>query len=160
MHESTFDFVRRYVNRHKLAGARVLEVGSYNVNGGVRELFTGEYIGVDIEAGPGVDEVVSAHELDARFEPGSFELVVCLEMLEHDEAPWLTMVQLGRMVAPGGHLLVSARGNGFPLHNPPDRWRFMKDGFRTLLDLTGLKIRHMTGDPQVSGFFGICVKEA
>jgi hypothetical protein len=40
----------------------VLEIGSRNVNGSVRDLFTGAtlYHGIDIAAGAGVDEVTAA----------------------------------------------------------------------------------------------------
>lgn len=165
MHDSTRLFVQRYVRRHQLAGGNVLEVGSLNVNGTVRGLFAGgSYLGVDIVDGPGVDRVVNAHQLVDELGPsdpgGGFDLVLCLEMLEHDDAPWLTMAQLGACVRPGGHLLVSARGNGFPEHNRPDRWRFMRDGFEQLLRATGLTVGRVTADPAVAGWFGVCTKAA
>lgn len=157
MHESVLDFVKRST-RKLPAGARVLDVGALDINGSAREVITdaAEYIGVDLDPGPGVDLVLDAHRLDEELEPGSFDIVLCLEMLEHDDAPWLTAAQLARMVRPGGLVLITARGNGFPEHNPPDRFRFMKDGFRALLEQGGLHVRRITGDPQVSGWFANC----
>jgi len=40
-------------NRHLVAGAKVLEIGSYDVNGTVRALFSsaGAYTGVDLDHG-------------------------------------------------------------------------------------------------------------
>ena len=143
MHESVLDFVKRST-RKLPAGARVLDVGALDINGSAREVLTdvAEYIGVDL-LGP--------------WDPdGGFDIVLCLEMLEHDDAPWLTAAQLAAVVRPGGLVLITARGNGFPEHNPPDRFRFMKDGFRALLEQGGLHVRRITGDPQVSGWFANC----
>ena len=44
------------------APTRVIELGSLNVNGGLRHLFPPEcdYIGVDLQPGPGVDVVADA----------------------------------------------------------------------------------------------------
>ena len=60
----------------------VLECGSYNVNGSVRDLFTArEYVGLDWRPGPGVDVVSLVHE----YQPGRmFDTVISTEMLEHD----------------------------------------------------------------------------
>lgn len=157
MHESVLDFVKRST-RKLPAGARVLDVGSLDINGSAREVLpdAAEYVGLDLDPGPGVDIVGDAHELDQLLETGSFDIVLCLEMLEHDSAPWLTVRQLARMVRPGGLVLISARGNGFPEHNPPDRWRFMRAGMLALLEDGGLVVRRMTGDPQVSGWLAVC----
>lgn len=153
MHESVLDFVKRST-RKLPAGARVLDVGALDINGTARDVITdaSEYIGVDLDSGPGVDLVADAHELEAWLEPGSFDVVLCLEMLEHDDAPWLTVAQLARMVRPGGLVLITARGNGFPEHNRPDRWRFMRDGMVALCEAGGLHVRRIAGDPQVSGW--------
>lgn len=161
MHESVLDFVKRST-RKLPAGARVLDVGALDINGSAREVLTdvAEYIGVDLHPGPGVDIVGDAHNLVDLLGPwdpdGGFDIVLCLEMLEHDDAPWLTAAQLAAVVRPGGLVLITARGNGFPEHNPPDRFRFMKDGFRALLEQGGLHVRRITGDPQVSGWFANC----
>jgi 23S rRNA G2069 N7-methylase RlmK/C1962 C5-methylase RlmI len=49
----------RRPTRELVEGARVLEIGSYDVNGGIRHLFRGasDYVGVDLDHGPGVDRV-------------------------------------------------------------------------------------------------------
>ncbi|MCC6434439.1 MAG: hypothetical protein IT196_05360 [Acidimicrobiales bacterium] len=151
MHESVRSFVARQTRN--LGAQRVLEVGAVDINGGVRDLFPdADYFGIDLAEGPGVDRVLSAHHLDQHLERGCYDLVLCLEMLEHDEAPWLTVPQLATMVRPGGHVIISARGNGFPEHNRPDRWRFMRDGMRSLVESAGLTIHRLDTDPQVPGW--------
>lgn len=81
MHATAFDFVRRVVQSLPVLH-RVVEFGSRSVNGSVREIFTDarEYVGVDPVAGPGVSVVADAASWNGG---GSFDCVVCCEMLEH-----------------------------------------------------------------------------
>jgi SAM-dependent methyltransferase len=157
MHDSVLKFVER-ATRELPEAIRVLDIGALDVNGSARGLFPNatEYIGVDIEEGPGVDAVADAHSLMFEDIPGGFDLVLCLEMMEHDSAPWLTAAQIAVMGKPGALVLVSARGNGFPPHNPPDHFRFMETGLRSVLELGGLIVDRIDPDPQVSGWFARC----
>jgi SAM-dependent methyltransferase len=137
---------------------RVIEIGSLDVNGSVRGLFESprEYMGVDLEAGPSVDLVADAHDLplpDARFTVG-----VCCEMLEHDEAPWLTLAEVRRVMREGAVLLLTCRGfderGAFQLHEYPiDCVRFSVAGVRGLLRHTGFEIIDVIPDPQCPGVF-------
>ena len=64
----------------------VLEVGSRNVNGSVRDILAplvSRYVGCDLEAGDGVDVVADATRLTDVFPPESFDVVISTEMLEH-----------------------------------------------------------------------------
>ena len=54
----------REIYPHVFSRRRVLEVGSRDVNGSVRQFFDGgEYVGVDWRPGPCVDLVLLAHEM-------------------------------------------------------------------------------------------------
>lgn len=169
MHDSVLKFVAHHAERFRPVRHRddlpcptILEVGALNVNGSPRHLFDAcehtRYVGVDLVAGPGVDLQADAHELDqvAALTPGTFDLVLCLEMLEHDLRPWETTTQLARMARPGGLVIVTARGNGFPLHNEPDAYRFLEAGFRAVLEAGGLIVDAVQPDPQVSGWLAVC----
>lgn len=161
MHDSVLRFVRTST-RDLGPGIDVLDVGSYDVNGSARVVFDGlehTYLGVDLNEGPGVDITVDAHELDTVLDGRQFDVVLCLEMLEHDAAPWITAGQLARACRPGGMVLVTARGNGFPLHNEPDAYRFLEAGFRAVLEAGGLKVLRIQPDPQVAGWFANCTVE-
>jgi Methyltransferase domain len=82
-HRQQQDFCRRVKAAFPMffAGKRVLDVGSYEVNGSNRPLFTDcDYVGIDFRPGPGVDVVCKAHEF--RAEP--FDTIICTELLEHD----------------------------------------------------------------------------
>ena len=159
MHRSVLTWVHRRVAEYGLAGKSTLEVGSYNENGSVRGLFTGDYLGVDMREGPGVDRVLNAHDLD-RWTWKPFECIVCTEMLEHDTMPWITVVQMARVAADDCTLLVTARGfdnrGSFPIHNyPDDCWRFSASGLDALLEYGGWKPVLIESDPDSPGVFAM-----
>lgn len=124
---------------------KILEVGSKNVNGSVRELFrSADYIGVDLEPGVGVDRVMNAAHMTWVNE---FDLVLCLEMLEHDPKPWLTIEAMRIALKRGGKMVISVPTTGFPEHrHPVDVFRYMPDAFSLfffdqmrMIDLAGVK---------------------
>lgn len=74
----------------------VLEVGSLNINGTVRDFFNAEsYIGVDVSAGAGVDLVAHGEDLD--FADNSFDVVVSAECFEHNPQWFETFTNMVRM---------------------------------------------------------------
>ncbi len=134
-------FLRDHVGRSEVLGLDVLEVGSQDVNGSPREviqpLSPRTYYGVDFCEGKGVDVVLDANDLVSRFGPASFDLVVSTEMLEHVR-DWKTAIrQMKRVLKPGGFLVISTRGPGFPYHgHPHDYWRYtVRDFERIFSDL-------------------------
>lgn len=127
-------FVRDLVRRGAVdMNGNTLEIGSMDINGNVRQYFHGPYLGVDMREGPCVDMVANAHYL-GELASNSYDTVLCLEMLEHDDAFWLTAQEIIRLVKkPGGVVVVTAPGNGFPHHEyPSDYWRFTADGLKAL----------------------------
>lgn len=154
MHGSVMAFCANQIDRHHLAAVSTLEVGSYDVNGSVRSLFTGPYIGVDMQAGPGVDRVAVAADLP--FADSEFGVVISTEMLEHDFRPWLSIAEMARVLRPGGTLIVTARGYDtrgcFPVHDyPQDLWRFSTGAFKELFDAAGVDPVTVIDDPEVPG---------
>lgn len=116
MHEQVLDFLTRMRERRPdaFAAGRVLEAGSYEINGTPRGLFetVKDYTGLDWRPGPGVDVIGLAHTYDAA----PFATVVSTEMLEHDPHWQASLTNLARLVAPGGALLVTCAGPGRPAH--------------------------------------------
>jgi SAM-dependent methyltransferase len=154
MHASVMAWVAGVVAAYDLAQRRTLECGSRDVNGSVRPLFGGEYLGIDAQPGPGVDIVCSAHELP--FADASFEVVVATEMLEHDPAFWRSLPEMVRVLAPGGFLILTARGIGFPRHDhPADYWRFTEDALALLIAQGELEPLQISADPEQSGVFAL-----
>ena len=159
MHTSVHRWVESKVAEHDLAAKSTLEVGSYDVNGTVRPFFTGSYVGVDMREGPGVDKVAMASDLP--FDDGTFEVVVCTEMLEHDRSFWLSIEEMARVLAPGGMLILTSRGIRFPLHEfPDDYWRFTPTAFAVIFDLGRLAPVEIVEDPdpQSPGVLGLARK--
>lgn len=110
----------------------VLDVGSMDVNGCIRELFT-HYTGLDMRPGKNVDVVASGHAIP--FEDESFASVVCMETLEHDEAFWLTVPELKRVLRKGGRLVITVPSIGFPQHDHPfDFYRFTAEAVIKMFD--------------------------
>ncbi len=114
----------------------ILEVGSRQaVNqadiANLRPLFlNGSFTGVDMQAGDGVDVVVSAEKLP--FKNGAFDVVFCLETLEHAQKPWLVAKEIERVLKPGGVAVVSSQQN-FPIHmHPSDYFRYTPFGLKEL----------------------------
>jgi len=110
-----FDLVAR-TNTPLIAGARVLEIGSYDVNGTIRGSFASasEYVGVDLTPGPGVDVVSYGHELDHPDE--SFDITLSGECFEHDPHWLRTFDNMVRLTRPGGLVAVSCASSGRPEH--------------------------------------------
>lgn len=107
--------------RAPLAGRRVLDVGC---GGGLLAESLAragaQVTGIDLapgmieaarlhaaESGLAIDYRVSAAETLADSAPGAYDVVTCMEMLEHVPAPAATMVTLARLVRPGGAVFVS-----------------------------------------------------
>ena len=93
---------------------RILEYGSYDINGSCRHLFdTDEYIGVDHRPGPGVDVVTFMHSFN---DEKGFDTIVTTSTLEHD--PWwkFSLERCVKLLKPGGNLIITTVGPGWPIH--------------------------------------------
>lgn len=153
-------FVREQVRQLDLAGKSVLECGSADVNGSVRSLFTGSYVGLDRNESSGVDVVGNADDLP--WDDETFEVVIATEMLEHDPTPWKSVREMARVLAPHGHLILTARGfnehGAFQFHNPPDVYRFSLEAISALIEDAGLTVLDLLPDPQAIGVFATAIK--
>jgi SAM-dependent methyltransferase len=146
MHQSAEAFVRRICTAEEIRGRRALEVGSYTVNGSARDWLTpfgpAEYMGIDLTPQPQyVDLVLDAPAVADHFGPESFDVVLSTEMLEHCSDPLNSIRAMVDVLRPGGLLLLTARGPGFPYHCPPDRWRFTCEDFRCLQGFDVIELR-------------------
>lgn len=163
MHESVLEWVGQALTPADVKGRRVLEVGSYDVNGSVRPIIQAfgpkSYVGVDMSAGPGVDRVVGATELVETFGAESFDIVISTEMLEHVVEWKPVIVELVNVLAPDGLLVLTTRGPGFPYHPYPiDTWRYTVDAMQQILVAAGLVMRDLASDGQAPGVFAIARK--
>lgn len=83
---------------------RVLEFGSVNINGSIRDDFTNcDYVGVDVAPAQGVDVVSIAHKYNS--EP--FDVVYSTSELEHDMYWVKTLKKMVELLNPGGLMFFS-----------------------------------------------------
>ena len=117
------------LNKEEIKGKNILEVGSYDINGGLRPIVESwkpaKYVGVDIEKGPGVDVVCNAEELLDKFEKNSFDIVISTELLEHVKDWRKAISNIKNICKPNGIILITTRSYGFGYHAYPyDFWRY------------------------------------
>ena len=149
------DFGARVLTAERIAGKDVIDVGALDVNGSLRPvvepLGPARYLGVDIEMGPGVDEVVAAEGLVARYGRESFDVVITTEMVEHTRDWQTVMTNLKGILRPGGLLLLTTRSKGFRFHAYPyDFWRYEPSDLRAIFsDLDIITIEQDTDAPGV-----------
>jgi hypothetical protein len=130
------EWMRSKRAEYKAKDGCVLEVGSCNVNGSVRSVFTDAtfYLGLDLAAGVDVDWTLDACQLDAIVQRPTFDTAVCCETLEHTTQFWRIVTGLKKALKPGGFLWVSTPTYGFPLHRfPLDCYRFGVDAYERVI---------------------------
>ena len=114
----------------------VLELGALQVPGqegyaDLRPLFPGrDYTGCDVVAGPGVDRIENAEALGVA--AASIGTVVAADSLEHMADPARAVGEMHRVLVPDGLCFLTAPFV-FPIHHPPDYWRFTPEGLARLL---------------------------
>lgn len=138
MTHSILEFIRKQKVAYSIIPGHVLEVGSQDVNGSARTVFkdAASYVGIDMEAGKGVDVVGNAEDLENVLAKNrqrmEFDSIVCLECLEHAVRPWVIVNQMKFALNSGGYLWISTPTFGFPLHRYPiDCYRYGEDAFRS-----------------------------
>jgi len=94
---------------------QVLEVGSLNINGTVRDFFTGcDYIGLDVAEGKGVDLVCEGQKFDAPSE--SFDVAISCECFEHNPEWVATFRNMYRITRTGGLIIMTCATTGRAEH--------------------------------------------
>jgi 2-polyprenyl-3-methyl-5-hydroxy-6-metoxy-1,4-benzoquinol methylase len=126
---------------------KTLDVGSRR--GRHKEHFPNVY-SIDLDAANDPDQVADAHALP--FPDNSYDVVICREVLEHVENPFVVMGELYRVLAPGGTLLLSTRFI-FPIHEAPnDHWRFTRYSLANLSkNFTNVRIEEDTAPSSAVG---------
>jgi SAM-dependent methyltransferase len=152
MHPSAFLFASTALAGADVKDRKVVEAGAYNYNGTVRGVYEAmgpaAYLATDAQPGPGVDLVCPAEKLPDLLGDGTADVVISTEMLEHAEAWRAAVTGMVQVLAPGGVLLLTARGPGFPYHpHPGDFHRFTAGQMAAVAWSCGLDIIRCEPDP-------------
>ena len=118
MHETVAKWLFEQFSELAPLGARVIEFGAQDINGAARNCVPPIYktwFGVDRVDGNGVDQVGDcAAEV---YLPGTWDVAVCTNVLEHDYRWRSIVVNLIRHVKDGGVVLIQCPGPGFTPHS-------------------------------------------
>ena len=134
MHASSMLRMKYFVDTYltpKGSLIKVLDTGSYDVNGSYKSLFDPsvfEYTGLDMVDGPNVDIVPKNTYQWKEVEDNSYDVVISGQAMEHAEFFWITALEMVRVLRPGGRLCIIVP-RGFVRHRYPiDCYRFDTDG--------------------------------
>lgn len=154
--ESIIEFCKKHINEHEIASKKILEVGSFDVNGSIRsyveEFKPSSYIGTDITEGPNVDLVVDANNLISEFGTDSFDFIICTEVMEHVK-DWRNIINnIKGVLRQKGCLLLTTRSRRFPYHAYPyDYWRYEISDMKKIF--SEFDIDKLVTDPTMPGVF-------
>lgn len=140
MHPTAVNNCKEFFNAYskyfsgKTDKAKVLEIGSQDVNGSLRSVCPDqfEYIGVDFQAAKGVD-VVLEDPYSLPFEDNSLDIVLSSSCFEHSEMFWLVFLEIMRVLKPAGLFYLNAPSSGSFHRYPVDCWRFYPDSGKALV---------------------------
>jgi 2-polyprenyl-3-methyl-5-hydroxy-6-metoxy-1,4-benzoquinol methylase len=144
------------LNKDEVFNKRIIEVGSNNVNGSLRPIYESwnpaEYVGIDIEYGPGVDIICDAEDILERFGKNSFDIVVSTELLEHVRNWRKVVSNLKNVCKPGGIIIITTRSFGHHYHGfPYDFWRYEIDDMKYIF--SDCNIDKIEKDTEYPGVF-------
>lgn len=136
-HQSQLDFVARVKQQFPqyFRSRKVLEVGSLDINGSVRQFFDDcSYTGVDLGEGKGVDLVSKGEEL--TFPDNHFDVAISCECFEHNPEWVRTFANMVRMTS--GLIIMTCATTGRPEHGTrrtsPSDAPFCGDYYRNLTE--------------------------
>lgn len=156
MHLSSLEkmqaFVVKYLGTQRDKNLTILDLGSTEIGGSYRQFFDSPlwtYTGLDLRPGKNVDLVLSNPYHWQELPSHTADVFITGQTFEHIEYFWITILEIVRVLKPGGLCCILAPSAG-PIHRyPVDCWRFLPDGFEALAryaDLEVLEISHDLGE--------------
>ncbi|MDD5723235.1 MAG: methyltransferase domain-containing protein [Syntrophales bacterium] len=137
------DFKGKYLKDRNEEPLLILDLGSLDVNGSYREYFDVSpwtYHGVDMTRGKNVDIVLNDPYDWETVRSNSVDVLISGQAFEHIEFFWITMLEIERVLRPGGLCCIIAPSGGSEHRFPVDCWRFYPDGFAALGRFAGLEV--------------------
>ena len=147
MHQSSMEkmilFRGRYLEGKFDDPIRILDLGSQDVNGSYRTLFSKpkwRYVGADMAPGKNVDVVLRNPYRWKEIASGAADVVISGQAFEHIRYFWITMLEITRVLKPGGICCILAPSSGPEHRYPVDCWRFYPDGMTAMADFARLEV--------------------
>jgi len=110
------EYCARVFQDDHFVGASVLDVGSGDINGNNSKYFgkCASYVGCDVVPGQNVHVVSPCHQL--TYPPGSFDVIISTECLEHDMYYKESLIKMTELLRPGGIMIITCATTGRPEH--------------------------------------------
>jgi len=126
-------FIRRTASKINHKGLKLLEIGPQE-RSEVKIYFDGCNVEtLDIVDDYCPDIIGDITRYNSHIDDSTYDIITCLEILEHTVNPFSAINELRRIVKHDGFILFSAPLN-WRIHGPvPDCWRFTEFGWRVLL---------------------------
>ena len=154
MHRNSYRKMEWFKNTylHKSNKLDILDVGSLDGKGTLNysTLFNETnwtYTGLDIEGGNNVQIIVTDIYNWFEIEDNSYDVIISGQFFEHLEFFWLAMIQIERVLKPGGYLCIIVPSAG-PNHggDMPNCYRFHEDGLKAMAKYVDLEVLHASVD--------------
>lgn len=160
MHQSSYNIITRFrelINKSfPQEKTKILDVGSYGVNGTYKEIFSDSmkyiYTGLDVNPGPNVDYTPTDPYSWPELQDESFDVIISGQAFEHIEYPWLIIEEMNRVLKKNGLICIVAPSRGPEHKYPVDCWRYYPDGFRALAKWVDLQVLEAKATWGKSGF--------
>jgi SAM-dependent methyltransferase len=147
MHQSSIEkmtmFRDRYLSERLNHPLRILDLGSRDVNGSYRPIFLQQawhYVGLDTESGNNVDMVLRTPYVWREVINESADVVISGQAFEHIQYFWITILEVARVLRPGGICCILAPSSGPEHRYPFDCWRFYPDGMVSLAHFAQMEV--------------------
>ena len=148
-------FCQRYLEDRKKDGLCIYDLGSQDVNGSYRPLFSEpswHYIGIDMATGKNVDVVLDTPYVWREIDSGSADVVISGQAFEHIQYFWITMLEVVRVLKPGGICCILAPSSGPEHRYPLDCWRFYPDGMSSLAHFAQMEVLEVSTQWEDKGY--------
>ena len=157
MHQSSYDKMLRFKSeflsdQDKLS---IYDLGSQDVNGSYKPIFTHEnwsYTGLDMASGANVDIVLEKPYSWQEIRSSSVDVLVSGQAFEHIEFFWISMLEVFRVLRPGGLCCLVAPSAGQEHRYPVDCWRFYPDGFSALAKFAQMDVLQISTQWEFRGY--------
>lgn len=155
MHDSSMKLMSKFAEKYDIEGTTVVDIGSFDVNGTYRELFTkAKYIGVDITSGKNVDIIMDSEEWKSLKD---VDVVISGQTLEHTADIPKLMDSIYGILKPEGVICMIAPSQGAAHYHPIFVGNFSVDRMREAVSFSGFEIISCKINPVAPAFDCCCI---